>query len=147
MRKCSKCGKVYDDSWKVCLHCSIQLVDVSDENTVVPEVLTATSEITRGNVGRNIKQGAGCAIAGIAYLVMGVLGLIIHIWTILIAYSFAGILGAAISLMFPVLAQIFWGFKIWAHTGTIMNGYCLALIGYVVAFGAVLIGAGMLSDL
>lgn len=30
MRKCSKCGKVYDDSWKVCLHCQDSLVDNSN---------------------------------------------------------------------------------------------------------------------
>lgn len=27
MKKCLKCGQTYDDSWKVCLHCSISLTD------------------------------------------------------------------------------------------------------------------------
>ena len=27
MRKCPKCGKTYDDTWKICLHCSVNLSD------------------------------------------------------------------------------------------------------------------------
>jgi hypothetical protein len=29
MKKCSECGDVYDDSWKVCLHCNAELLDES----------------------------------------------------------------------------------------------------------------------
>lgn len=32
MKKCPKCGKTYDDTWKVCLHCS---VDLSENLSVV----------------------------------------------------------------------------------------------------------------
>jgi len=27
MKKCPKCGKTYDDTWKMCLHCSVALSD------------------------------------------------------------------------------------------------------------------------
>ena len=147
MRKCSKCGKTYDDSWKICIHCNIDLLNVSSNDVSIPEIVASDVEkYSERNTLKGIRKGTGCAIAGIGYLALSILGLVIHIWTIIIAYSFAGILGAAISLMLPMLSQIFWGFKMWNYTGTIMNNYCMSLIGYVVAFIVVIIGAGMSQE-
>ena len=33
MKKCPKCGKTYDDTWKVCLHCRQGLVPHSGEES------------------------------------------------------------------------------------------------------------------
>ncbi|UCG89138.1 MAG: hypothetical protein JSW71_11610 [Gemmatimonadota bacterium] len=71
-------------------------------------------------------------IVSLAYPILGILGLVIHIWTIVIAYEISGLVGAAISFMLPVLAQIYWGIAAWQETGTIANPYCLAVIGYFV---------------
>lgn len=81
---------------------------------------------------KEVGKGVGCAFGGIIYLIAGILGLIIHIWTILIAYSFGGLIYAIISLILPVIAQIYWGIRVWTYTGTFFNYYCIALVGYVV---------------
>ncbi len=89
------------------------------------------------------KQRVGFAVAGIAYVIMGILGAIIHVWTIVIAYAISGLFGAVLSLIFVGLAQLYWGIKIWNVTGTLWNNYCLALIAYVGLLGIVGIGAMM----
>lgn len=139
MKKCGKCGKTFDDSWKVCLHCATPL-DSSSEDLLIPEIVSGDIRTHETNVGGNIGQGVGCTITALAYLIMGGLGMAIYIWTIIIAYNFSGIFGAALSLMFPVIAQIVWGIKMWIYTGTFMNYYCMAIIGYVIACIIVLVG-------
>ena len=91
----------------------------------------------------DIKRRVGCAMAGIAYPVMAILGAIIHVWTIVIAFAASGLFAAVLSLVFPVLAQLYWGLMIWNMTGTLWNYYCLALIAYVGLFMVIGIGATM----
>ena len=79
----------------------------------------------------DVHRGIGCTMAGIAYVIMGILGLVIHVWTIVIAFTEKGLIAAVSSLILPVLAQIYWGITIWRTTGTLLNFYCLALIAYV----------------
>ena len=31
MRRCPKCYKEYDDSWKICLHCDVALTDIAGD--------------------------------------------------------------------------------------------------------------------
>ncbi len=88
----------------------------------------------------NVKQGAGCALAGIAYPLMMFLGAAIHIWTVVIAFAAKGLFGGILSLMFPVLAQFFWGFWAWNVTGTFANLYCQALAAYVGLWILIIVG-------
>lgn len=88
----------------------------------------------------DIKKGAGCFLAGSAYLILSILGIIIHVLTIVIAFLSGGIISATLSLILPVLAQLYWGFRIWSATGTFFNLYCLALAGYVVLWIVFIIG-------
>ena len=76
-------------------------------------------------------QAAGCALFGTGYLAMGVLGLILHVWTIVLAYEASGLFAAMIALCLPVLAQLYWFFQVMSATGTIANTYCLAILGYL----------------
>ncbi len=94
----------------------------------------------------SIKEGAGCALVGIAYPVIGILGLIIHIWTIVIAYTVSGLIGAIITLIFPVLSQIYWFIKVWSFAGTILNLYCIAILAYVGCFIVMIIGFSMMDS-
>ena len=50
----------------------------------------------------DIKKGAGCFLAGSAYLILSILGIIIHVLTIVIAFLSGGIISAILSLIFPV---------------------------------------------
>jgi len=54
MKKCPKCNKQYDDTWDVCLGCSVKLQEVnSDESLVKQCVEDAKNEI------RNIRTDIG----------------------------------------------------------------------------------------
>ena len=95
------------------------------------------------NEAGEIKHRIGCLMAGIAYPIMAILGAIIHVWTIVIAYLASGLMASVLSFIFPVLAQLFWGYAMWNATGTFLNAYCLALIGYAGLWAIVVIGVGM----
>ncbi|HHW39934.1 MAG TPA: hypothetical protein GXX19_02050 [Syntrophomonadaceae bacterium] len=73
----------------------------------------------------------GGAVFGVIQLILYIIGVILHLWTIFIAFAYGGIVAAAISLVFPVLAQIYWGLKAWSFTGTILNTYTFSLIIYL----------------
>jgi hypothetical protein len=92
-----------------------------------------------------VKEGAGCALIGIAYPIMGILGLSIHVWTIVIAFTTLGLIVAVITLVMPVIVEIFWFIQVWRITGTVMNRYCLAILAYVGCWIVMLIGFRMWS--
>ena len=105
---------------------------MDDEKVFIPEIVETGGQSNKQHNDQKAKLRIGCAFTGIGYLIIVFLGLMIYVWTIVIAYYFAGIFGAILSLIFPVFAQIFWGVKLWSDSGTIMNPYCLALIAYLV---------------
>jgi|GEM_PF-1225618 len=90
---------------------------------------------------RNIVGGG---FIGIGMIAIYILGLIIHIWTIVIAYSVSGILASVLTLIFPVLSEIYWFFKIGNHFGYSAL-YCVAIIAYVCSFGIAYLGTMILS--
>lgn len=55
----------------------------------------------------------------------------IHIWTIWISYSTYGIIGAGITLVTPILSQIFWFVQFWRLTDTFLNPYCIGVVTYL----------------
>jgi len=81
--------------------------------------------------GRDVGAGIGCLSAGIIHLILGAFGLIIHAWTVIIAYSVKGFFVAVITLAFPVLSEIYWGYNIWDTSGVFLNLYTIALLTYV----------------
>jgi len=117
-------------------------MDADEEKVFIPEIVEAGARDERPENPKTDKAKIGCALAGASYFVMTVLGVIIYVWSIGIAYDSAGLLGAVLTLIFPVFSQIFWGFTLWAEKGTIVNSYCLSLLGY--ALCALLIRVGLL---
>lgn len=93
----------------------------------------------------NVRRGVGCVLASTAYLVMTLLGLVIHVWTIVIAFNAKGLFAAVLSCIFPVIAQLYWGFVGWTTTGTLFNPYCLALLSYVFLWAIIFVG-GLTAD-
>ncbi|MEH7116155.1 hypothetical protein V7128_01850 [Neobacillus vireti] len=52
------------------------------------------------------------------YLVLlWILGGLLHLWTVYIAYSATGALGGVISFFFPVLSEIYWAYGAWKFDG------------------------------
>lgn len=60
-------------------------------------------------------------------VLLGGLFLIVHIWTIGIAFSESGLLLSILTVAMPVIAQIFWFFNLWAAEG-ISHPYCLTVL-------------------
>ncbi|PKN35613.1 MAG: hypothetical protein CVU61_01980 [Deltaproteobacteria bacterium HGW-Deltaproteobacteria-19] len=81
-----------------------------------------------------MKAGAGvlgCLLGGVSRLAIAGLGIVIHGITVIIAYKFAGLLSAIVSIFFPVLAQAYWVYKIWAISGVFLNWYTIMIIVYL----------------
>ncbi len=74
--------------------------------------------------------GVVFTIVAIAGWALSALGSIIHIWTIIIAFSHKGLLATIITACLPVIAEIYWFIKLWNSTGTLINPYCITLLAY-----------------
>jgi hypothetical protein len=46
-----------------------------------------------------------------------ILGGLIHLWTVYIAYSVGGIVWGVLSFIFPVLSEIYFGYDAWKYDG------------------------------
>lgn len=92
----------------------------------------------------SIRETAGGGVMALAGLGASMLGLIIHVWTVVIAFSVAGMFAAVLTLIFPVLSQVFWFFKVGANMG-FGTMYCVAIMAYIGCFVIVFLGAAMLA--
>lgn len=81
----------------------------------------------------SVKEFIGGGILGLSGLILAILGLVIHVWTIVLAFSFSGIFAAVLTLIFPVFSEIYWFLKVGLNIG-FDNNYCLAIIAYVIIF-------------
>ena len=93
----------------------------------------------------NAVQAAGCALFGVGYMGMGVLGLIIHVWTIIIAYEASGLFAAVLALCLPVLAQIYWFFQVMGATETVANTYCLSILAYLALMAILIVAVAVVA--
>lgn len=81
-----------------------------------------------------------------AHLVAGILALVLHVWTIVIAFLSAGLFEAVITLICPVISQIYWFVKAWQITGTVLNLYCLAILAYIGCCVILLAGIKLIGE-
>ncbi len=89
-------------------------------------------------------RGFGCAIASLAYPVLFVLLLVVHVWTVLVAYQASGIFPAVISFMLPILAELYWTLQLARETGDFVGtNYCMANVTLLVAWAIVFVGSRM----
>lgn len=94
----------------------------------------------------SVQENVGCALAGTAYVILSGLGVIIHVWTIIVAFMIKGFWAAIITFIFPVLSQIFWFFKIGSNVGYTNNWFCIAIMVYVGLWVIVFVGAALASS-
>ena len=92
----------------------------------------------QGNI--RLREYVGCAIPGKADKVLSVLGVIIHVWTMILAFKIKGFYAAFMTFFFPVLSQIFWFFKIGAKVGYTKSWFCISLMVYAILWVLVLLG-------
>jgi len=91
----------------------------------------------------SVQENIGCALAGTAYMFLLVLGVIIHVWTIILAFMIKGFLAAIITFVFPVISQIFWFFKIGSNVGYTNNWFCIAIMVYAGLWVVVFVGVAL----
>lgn len=82
---------------------------------------------------------------GIAWIAASILGLVIHVWTIVIAFSVSGLFAAVLTLVFPLLSEIYWFFKVGINVGFGAR-YCISIMAIFGLWGVVLLGAMIASS-
>lgn len=78
-----------------------------------------------------MKDKIGKLPAGLALFINVILGMIplyIHVWTLLIAILHGRIILAVIGLFLPVISWFYWFAVVWTEKGTFLNPYCLMII-------------------
>lgn len=67
-----------------------------------------------------------------------ILGGIVHIWTVIIAFSEGGFLAGILSFIFPVLSEIYWVIRLWGEYNAYVNS---AIIATILVFVAPFLGS------
>ncbi|HNX91845.1 MAG TPA: hypothetical protein PKY78_03975 [Candidatus Omnitrophota bacterium] len=62
-----------------------------------------------------------------------VIGFLLHIWSAVEAFLIYGMPAAVITFMLPVISEFFWFIRMWMYEGTMLNPYCLTVVGYLTA--------------
>jgi hypothetical protein len=75
------------------------------------------------------------ALIGLLASAIWILGIMYHLWTVIIAFSHS-IIAGIVTLFLPVLSEIYWFFKIWGENTT----YTAVSIIYTVIALIVFIG-------
>jgi len=55
---------------------------------------------------------------------------VLHLWTVIIAFSTKGFIAAALTFLFPIFAEMFWFIKIGNDIGY-NSFYCISIIIYI----------------
>lgn len=92
----------------------------------------------------SVREIVGGGIMGLAWIAASILGLVIHVWTIVIAFSVSGLFAAVLTLIFPVLSEIWWFFIVGSNV-SFSSTYCVSIMAYVGLFGVVFLGAMIAS--
>lgn len=59
------------------------------------------------------------------------LGLVVHAFSALIGYVYSGFEGLLITVLLPVVAEVFWFIKLWSDVGP-SNNFTYVLVVYVI---------------
>lgn len=69
--------------------------------------------------------------AGILYVLLGVVGIVIHIWSIYIIYTLYGAFWGIVSVFFPVVAEVFIVIIMTLASGTFLTIYTTVVLAYL----------------
>jgi len=58
-------------------------------------------------------------------------GVCLHLLTVFLAFRLSGFVGAGLSLLFPVAAQVYWIVELWDTTGKFWSPFTLMCLIYV----------------
>ena len=93
---------------------------------------------------REALRKARLLVGDIGWWVLLLLGLVIHLSTVVVAFNahegLRAWVVAGLSAVVPAVPEIYWGFFVAAREGTLMHPYVLAVIGYPIACALFLLG-------
>ncbi len=92
-----------------------------------------------------LRQGAGCALATVIYPILGILGLVLHLYTILLALGTGSIAGAFFSLIAPAVSEMYWCIWAWYNMGTFWNPYSPWVVAYGVLWLLLMVSQMMME--
>lgn len=58
-------------------------------------------------------------------------GVIIHIWTMILAYQYSGLFATVLSFLFPVVSQIYWMYMTILEQGILSNRYVMFILLWI----------------
>lgn len=87
------------------------------------------------NGKRYFNQAALFCAAGFAW-VAGIGFSLFHLYTAFVAFEAGGFFAAIITLSFPVVSELYWGWRIWNESGYFLNHY-ISFVVMLVAFFAI----------
>jgi hypothetical protein len=65
----------------------------------------------------------------LVYSIFPITAVIFHIWTTIIAFTEGGILGGILTLIFPVIGELYWLVQMWGENDTYTTLAIVHLIG------------------
>jgi hypothetical protein len=89
----------------------------------------------------SLKEIVGGGLMGLVGLAASILGLVIHVWTIIIAFTLSGLFSAVLTLIFPVLSELYWFFEV-GFTFGFNAVYCISImtmVGLIIIAGLLVI--------
>lgn len=89
----------------------------------------------------SVRNAVGIGVMGVSYAAMTFFGIIIHAWTVVIAFSLKGIIGAAIALVTPFVAEMYILYRIYSVSETLLNPYIISMGIYLALWIPIFIGA------
>ncbi len=73
----------------------------------------------------------------LVYSIFPITAVIFHIWTTIIAFTEGGILGGILTLIFPVIGELYWLVQMWGENDTYTT---LAIVHLIGAFFYAILG-------
>ena len=90
-------------------------------------------------------KSIGCGLSYVLYLLLGIAGIVLHLYTVLLAFFEKGFLSALITFVFPIVSQLYWIAYWIGKLGTFFNTYTYLVLGYGLAWLIVIILLGVFS--
>jgi hypothetical protein len=91
-----------------------------------------------------IRAAAGGSVFVLGMMAVWGLGVMLHLWTILIAFMSSGFIAAALTLIFPFVSEAYWFIKLWWNFG-FWQLYTVAVMLYFGLWIVALAGGALAS--
>jgi len=78
----------------------------------------------------SVREKITIGIGAPLWILIQIGGILIHVWTIILAYAFSGLFAAAITFCMPVISELYWFVKIGSRYG-FNHQYCIIIMGFI----------------